>query len=56
MLKKDFKVKRTLEAKHEFEEIKIALTKTPVLTSPKFGRDFIIFSFASEHTIVVVLL
>jgi len=56
MLNKDSKVKWTIEAKQAFEEIKIALTKTPVLTSPKFDRDFIIFSFASEHTIVVVLL
>lgn len=56
MLKKDSKVKWTLEAKQAFEEIKMALTRTPVLTSPKFDRDFIIFSFASEHTIVVVLL
>ena len=34
----------------------MALTRTLVLTSPKFDRDFIIFSFASEHTIAVVLL
>ena len=27
-----------------------------MLVSPKFDRDFILFSFASEHTIVVVLL
>eukprot|EP00253_Pinus_taeda_P032411 PITA_32411 len=56
MLKKDAKVKWTVEAKQAFEEIKIALTKTPVLTSPRFDRDFIIFSFASEHTIAAVLL
>jgi len=56
MLKKDSKVKWMVEAKQAFEEIKIALTKTPVLTSPKFDRDFIIFSFASEHTIAAVLL
>lgn len=56
MLRKDSKVKWTLEAKEAFEKIKIALTKTSTLTSPKFDRDFIIFSFASEHTIVVVLL
>jgi len=56
MLKKDSKVKWTLEAKQAFEGIKTALTQTPVLTSPKFDRDFIIFSFASEHTIVAVLL
>eukprot|EP00253_Pinus_taeda_P035552 PITA_35552 len=56
MLKKDSKVKWTIEAKQAFEEIKIALTRTPVLTSPKFDRDFIIFLFASEHTIAAVLL
>eukprot|EP00253_Pinus_taeda_P003730 PITA_03730 len=56
MLKKDSKVKWTIEAKQAFEEIKLALTRTPVLTSPKFDRDFIIFSFASEHTIDDVIL
>eukprot|EP00253_Pinus_taeda_P019803 PITA_19803 len=56
MLKKDAKVKWSLEAKQDFESIKTALTQTPVLTNPKFDRDFIIFSFAYEHTIVVVLL
>eukprot|EP00253_Pinus_taeda_P003068 PITA_03068 len=56
MLKKDAKVKWTVEAKQAFEEIKVALTRTHVLTSPRFDRDFIIFSFASKHTIDVVLL
>eukprot|EP00253_Pinus_taeda_P025706 PITA_25706 len=56
MLKKDAKVKWIVEAKQAFEEIKMALTRTPILTSQKFDRDFIIFSFASEHTIAVVLL
>ena len=56
MLKKDSKVKWTLEAKQAFEGIKTALTQTPVLTSPQFDRDFIIFSFASQHIIAVVLL
>eukprot|EP00253_Pinus_taeda_P012239 PITA_12239 len=56
MLKKDSKVKWTMETKQAFEEIKQTLTQTPVLTSPNFYKDFIIFSFASEHTIVAVLL
>ena len=56
ILKKDSKVKWTVEAKQAFEEIKMALTRTLVLTSPKFDRDFIIFSFASEHTITTILL
>ena len=56
MLKKDSKFKWTLESKKAFEGIKTTLTQTPVLTSPQFDRDFIIFSFASQHTIAVVLL
>eukprot|EP00253_Pinus_taeda_P010900 PITA_10900 len=56
MLKKDAKVKWSLETKQAFERIKTALTQTPVLTSPQFDKDFIIFSFASEHTIAAVLL
>eukprot|EP00253_Pinus_taeda_P009055 PITA_09055 len=56
MLKKDAKVKWSLETKQAFESIKTALTQTPVLTSPQFNKDFIIFSFASEHTIADVLL
>eukprot|EP00253_Pinus_taeda_P032568 PITA_32568 len=56
MLKKDAKVRWSLEAKQAFESIKTVLTQTPVLTSPQFDRDFLIFSFASEHTIAAVLL
>eukprot|EP00253_Pinus_taeda_P029668 PITA_29668 len=56
MLRKDAKVKWSLETKQAFESIKTALTQMPVLTSPQFDKDFIIFSFASEHTIAVVLL
>lgn len=56
MLKNDSKVKWTVKAKQAFEDIKIALTKTLVLTSPKFDRDFMIFSFSYEHTIATVLL
>ena len=56
MLKKYSKVKWTLEAKQAFEGIKSALTQAAVLTSHQFDKDFIIFSFASEHIIFVVLL
>ena len=56
MLRKDSSIKWIVEAKQSFEDIKMALTRTPVLTSPQFDRDFIIFSFASEHTVAVVLL
>lgn len=56
MLKKEEGVKWTLEAKKSFELVKQALTKTRVLISPNFTNDFFIFSFASEHTVAVVLL
>ena len=56
VVKKDAKVRWSLETKQAFEGIISALTQAPVLTSPQFDKDFIIFSFASNHTIVVVLL
>lgn len=56
MLKKDSILKWIVEAKKSFESIKQALKKTLVLISPDFKKYFIIFSFASEHTIAAVLL
>ena len=56
MLNKEQGVKWTLEANKSFELVKQALTKTPVLISPDFSKDFYIFSFASEHTIAAILL
>lgn len=53
---KDTTIKWIVDAKKSFEYIKLALTKTPILISPKFDRDFILFSFGSDHTIVVFLL
>jgi hypothetical protein len=56
MLKKGNEIKWIPEARKSFEDIKVALTKAPVLASPNFEKDFILFSFTSEHTIVGVLL
>ena len=56
MLRKGSEVKWSSEAKKSFEEIKEALTKDPILISPNFDKAFQIYSFASEHTIVGVLL
>jgi hypothetical protein len=39
-----------------FNQIKRALTEAPVLISPDYSKDFLIFSFASFDTVVVVLL
>ena len=56
MLEKDSIIKWTVKAKKYFESIKQALTRTPVLISPYYTKNFIIFSFTSEHTIAAVLL
>ena len=56
MLQREEEFKWTLEANKSFELVKQALTKTPVLISPDFTKDFFIFSFASKHTVAVVLL
>ena len=56
MLRKESEIKWTAEARNAFSDIKRALTEAPVVISPDYLRDFHIFSFASEHTVVGVLL
>ena len=56
MLKKDREVKWSDQARQSFEAIKHALIEAPVLIDPDYTKDFAIFSFTSEYTIVVVLL
>jgi hypothetical protein len=56
MLKKDHEVKWTIEAKKSFQQIKEALGESLVLVSLNYDKDFLIFSFSSEHTMVVLLL
>ena len=42
-------------AKTAFHDIKLAIMQAPILVSPNFNQDFYIYSFASYHTITVVL-
>ena len=56
MLKKGHEIKWTEEAKKSFKEIKQAISKAHVLVSPDFTKYFLVFSYASEHTIAAVLL
>ena len=56
MLKKGNEIKWKPEARNSFEYIKVVLTRAPMLASPDFTKDFILFSFTLEHTIVDVLL
>jgi hypothetical protein len=49
-------VKWTTEAREYFDQIKKALTESPLLINPDYSKEFLIFSFASFDTLVVVLL
>ena len=54
MLRKENGIKWTIEDKHSFLDIKQDLSKAPMLISPNFSKYFLVFSFASEHTIAGV--
>jgi hypothetical protein len=56
MLRKGNEVRWTVESRNSFDQIKRALTEAPVLISPDYSKDFLIFSFASFDTVAVVLL
>jgi hypothetical protein len=56
MLRKNSEVKWTADARNSFELIKKDLVDAPVLISPDYSKEFLIFSFASDDTLVVVLL
>jgi hypothetical protein len=55
MIKKDSKFKWTKERKEGFDIIKEAIVETPTLQSSNFDKEFIIYTFASNHLITVVL-
>jgi hypothetical protein len=56
VLIKENEVKWTAEPGEYFIQIKKALTEAPVLISPDYSKDFLIFSFASVDTVAIVLL
>ena len=56
MLRKDHEIKWTVGAKKDFKDIKQAILESLVLISPKFEKDFLVFSYALEHTVATVLL
>jgi hypothetical protein len=56
MLKQDTKIRWNIESKQPFEQVKHTLIEALVLIIPDYTQDFYLFSFASEHTIAVVLL
>jgi hypothetical protein len=56
MLRTRKEVKWTAEPRESFLQIKKALIEAPVLISPDYSKDFLIFSFASFDTVAAVLL
>ncbi|KAH9294618.1 hypothetical protein KI387_038206 [Taxus chinensis] len=44
------------EGKNSFEEIKASVAHAPVLVCPNFSKDFIMYSYASEHTVSAILM
>jgi hypothetical protein len=55
MLRKGNEIKWTIESCNSFDQIKKALTEAPVLISPDYSKEFLIFSFASFNTVATVL-
>jgi hypothetical protein len=55
MLRKGNEIIWTVDENNSFEEVNVSLTKDPILVSPYFSRDFIIFSFTLEKTITGLL-
>ena len=55
MIKKYFNFKWTKERRKAFDKIKEAIVEAPTLQSLNFDNEFILYTFASDHLIVVVL-
>ena len=55
LLNKDAKFEWTDKGKDAFKSIKDAISKSPILISLDYSKEFQIFSFASEDTIAGVL-
>ena len=55
MIKKDFNFKCTKERKEAFENIKESIVEAPTLRSLNFDNEFILYTFAFDHSIVDVL-
>jgi hypothetical protein len=55
LLKKEQRFEWTTDTQEAFNNIKGAITTTPILISPYFQRDFIIYSFSTEAVVASVL-
>jgi hypothetical protein len=55
LLKKDQKIEWTIDTQEPFNNIKKEITTTPILISPEFQRDFIIYLFTIETIVASIL-
>ena len=42
--------------KQAFGNIKLAINNAPVLCNPNYMKDFIIYCYASKHTLLAILM
>jgi hypothetical protein len=56
ILRKGSEVKWTAESRKYFGQIKRSLTEEPVLSSPKYYKEFMIFYFTPSDTLASLLL
>jgi hypothetical protein len=55
LLKNDQRFEWTMDTQEDFNNIKKEITTAPVLISPDFQRDFIIYSFTTKMVVASVL-
>ena len=55
MIKKDSNFMWKKEKREAFDKIKESIAEEPTLRSPNFENEFLLYTFASNHLIVVVL-
>ena len=55
MLRKGMTFSWIKEGKHSFELIKEALASTPTLLNPNFSKDFILYAYGNNDSIVTML-
>lgn len=56
MMRGNSKFKWNEAGKQAFQNIKTAITNAPVLCHPNYKKNFIIYCYASEHTLSVILM
>jgi hypothetical protein len=55
MTHKDTDFKWSEEGRDSFNKIKVVISQAPVLRSPDFSKDFFLYTFSSDQSLVVVL-